>query len=113
MLTEYLTEAKVARDRAMGKLHKTNVLFVNQAMEAVERVASRHREFIVDDVWFELFRNLDFIEPTDRRAVGIALREAAKLGVIRPTTRFEASVQAQCHSNPRRVWQSLTYDSAL
>lgn len=114
MLESYTTEAKILRDRAMGKLQKANTDFIHRAMDAIERVASRRREFIVDQVWDELVRVTllgaqQGTGATDNRAMGVAMREAAKLGIIRPTGFYRASNQPQCHANPRRVWESLVY----
>ena len=113
MLDTHLAEARTLRDRALGRLAKVNGAFVNLAIDAVERVANRKPEFIVDDVWTEV-RILEQASetqhwPTDKRAMGIAIREAAKLGIVRATPNFRPSNQPQCHANPRRVWESLVY----
>lgn len=111
MLESHLSEARQLRDRALNRLTRANGTFINHAIDAVERVANRKSEFIIDDVWDEVRRYEQALEthtwPTDNRAIGAAIREAVKLGIIRATTTFRPSNQPQCHSNPRRVWQSL------
>jgi hypothetical protein len=109
MFEAYITEAKINRDRAMGKVGRVNVDFVNDAIRTIEIVASRRRDFIVDQVWDQMVREDFAAMPTDNRAMGVAIREARKLGIIRPSGHFRASAQPQCHANPRRVWESLTY----
>jgi hypothetical protein len=112
MFDAFISEAKVQRDRAMGKIGKVNIDFINRAIVAIEATAARRRDFIVDQVWDKL-REMDgsvnAYHPTDNRAMGVAMREARRLGIIRPSGYFRASEQPQCHSNPRRVWESLVY----
>src|SRR6478609_9146051 len=108
MLEAFTTEAAKARDMAIATVARANSLFINDASAAIERVASRRRTFIVDQVWDDLDQRATW-KPTDRRAMGAAMLEAERLGIIRKTDEFRARAQKQCHANPRRVWESLVF----
>lgn len=100
-----LTKARAARDRALG-LAGQHADFMESAALAIRQAAARHATFIVDDVWRYMLG-----EPTtvDRRAMGAAMVQAVRDGLIEKTDRFVPSAQSQCHANPRRVWRSLVY----
>lgn len=95
------------RDEAVARVEAHAApAFMPQALAAIERVARMYPIFIVDAVWLELGSSA----PThEKRAMGAAMTEARRRGLIAPTDQFEPSGQPQCHANPRRVWQSRIY----
>lgn len=73
------------------------------ALKAVERAASTHRLFIVDDVWEYMPAKA---YGKDRRAMGPIITEASKRGICSSTGGAQRSSQPQCHGNKRTVWRS-------
>jgi hypothetical protein len=105
----YEQEANLAlgqalRDAAVNQTGTKNRNFVLVALDAVREVIAHQQFFIIDDVWAVIPRDVDV---TDKRAVGSAMVQAKKLGLIRPTDHFQPSAQPQCHANPRRVWERV------
>jgi hypothetical protein len=73
------------------------------ALEAIRRAAAEHRFLTVDQVHEHL------TEPTyDLRALGAAMRAAARAGLIRRVPGdFRTSQRAGTHGRPLAVWESL------
>lgn len=74
------------------------------ALSAVHHVAATQPELVVDDVWRFLAER-----PTEGRAMGAVMQQAARSGWIEATDRYAATVQAQSHAGGRRVWRSLIF----
>jgi hypothetical protein len=98
--------AKKLRDKAISQVeaHAT-AEFLVAADKAIRLAALKFSEFIVDDVW-DFMPN---VRTEDNRAMGAAIKRAAREGVISPSDHYIPSEQRQCHGNPRRVWQSNVY----
>lgn len=73
------------------------------ALRAIEFVASRRADFISDDVW-EL---TDLAQPREARAMGPVFMRARKLGIIEKTDRTRPSIRSHLSGKP--VWRSLIY----
>ena len=97
-----LQAACVARDLAVARAEAHAApAFAVAALAAVNRLTRRLRVFIVDDVWAEI--GDDWPATPDKRAMGAVMRRAVAAGLIEATADFRASVQKNCHANPRRV----------
>lgn len=77
------------------------------AVEAIREVALNHAELTSDDVWAT-----GLPSPPEPRAMGPALRVAAKEGYIKPLPRYRESGRRVCHNRPVRVWESLICETA-
>lgn len=98
--------AREARDLAVARVGRSaGVPVMDLLRKAVRATASERSFFIVDEVWGKV--DASTIGQVDKRAMGAAMVEAARQGVIAPTDEYRASEQKQCHGNPRRVWRSL------
>lgn len=76
------------------------------ADKAIRHVAVTRREFSTDDVW-EVLYELAIEPPDEPRALGAAMRRAARDGFIVATDRVVRSARPECHTRPIRVWRSL------
>lgn len=97
--------AREARDLAVARVGRSaGVSVMDVLRKAVKETAKERSFFIVDEVWGKV--DTSTIGQVDKRAMGAAMLEAARQGVIEPTDQYRASEQKQCHGNPRRVWRS-------
>jgi len=97
--------AREARDLAVARVGRSaGVPVMDVLRKAVRETAKERSFFIVDEVWTKL--DMSTIGEVDRRAMGAAMLEAARKGIIEPTDQYRAPLQKQCHGNPRRVWRS-------
>lgn len=79
----------------------------DDALAAIELIASKMLEFTTDDV--REFTNLSDPPSGNWRALGPAMKRAQGQGVIRPTGRFVLTRQTLRHRAPVAVWQSVRY----
>ena len=79
-----------------------SIAFKDAAQLAIMQAALAHETFIVDQVWQYMPAR-----PLEGRAMGAAMRQAAREGMIQATGEWSSSDQPQCHRNPRQVWRSL------
>lgn len=97
--------AMEARNLAVARVGRSaGVPVMDVLRKAVRAAAKEWSFFIVDEVWGKV--DVSTIGAVDKRAMGAAMLEAARQGVIEPTDQYRASAQKQCHGNPRRVWRS-------
>lgn len=76
------------------------------ADQAIRRAAQQHAEITADEV-----RALLDDEPHDWRALGSAIQNAARDGVIeRVPSEFRISARPETHSRPLAVWRSLIFE---
>ena len=111
MARKYLSliEARRRRDEGLAQVNSDqNLDFKLAAVDALERLARRKEEFIVDDIWTEM--GADIPSCSDNRAMGLVTQFGLATGLIEATTFFQSSAQPQCHANPRRVWSSLVFE---
>ena len=110
-----LEQAKTARDEGIKKgTQNINFAWQNAALEAVYRCATQNRSFIVDDVWQYLYDDIGIRDAhtANNRVMGTIMTQAKKYRWIKATDNYKASSRTTSHANPRRVWESLLYDSS-
>lgn len=105
-----LFAARAARDEALARVDAhVEPAWRDAALAALERVAHREREFLVEEVWKELG---DVAPPHEGRAMGAVIQRGRREGLIAPTDTFRASSNPLHHAVPRRVWRSLVCGAA-
>lgn len=88
---------------ALEAVADTHAEWLDEALAAIHRVASRQPELTSDDIW-------QYIDPPrEPRALGAAMVEARRRNWIEPTPMTTRSGRRECHSRPIRIWQSLLY----
>lgn len=96
-----------ARDEAIMRVGAANEEWCATALQAVLLVARRRVVFTTDDVWACL--SAVNAAPSDNRALGAVMREAAKRGYITNTGRTAKSKSVVNHARPLAVWESIVY----
>ena len=91
-----------ARDRAIEQVERGSGEWQVDAVAAIRKVAAALPELTTDDVWRALGRDPDI----EGRAMGAAMRQASKLGLIERTDRTVRSLRVACHRRDLRVWLS-------
>lgn len=94
-----------ARDRAIDRVERASGEWQVDALAAIRGVAAAQAELTTDDVWRALGRDPE----VEGRAMGAAMRQAAKLGLIERTDRTVRSLRVACHRRDLRVWTSRIY----
>lgn len=94
-----------ARDRAIDQVERGSGEWQVEAITAIRNVAAAQPELTTDDVWRALGRDPE----VEGRAMGAAMRSAAKLGLIERTDRTVRSVRVACHRRDLRIWKSRIY----
>lgn len=93
--------ARAARDAAIEQVRTgASTNWLQEAADAVLRVARAQPDFTADDVWRELGDN----KPAEPRALGAVMRDLSRAGRIRPTTEFRQCARPAGHCHPVRVW---------
>lgn len=99
--------AEVARDLAIEAVDfAADPQWKKAAESAILHLAATRLEFTTDDVW-EVLHELAIEQPREPRALGAAMRRAARNNLIVPTDRVSQSLRPECHRRPVRVWRSL------
>ena len=81
--------------------------WMGAALAALIYVAGERERFTADDVWIELGRRGCTLEPGDARAMGGALRRAARRGWVRRLVgEYRQSSRPKRHAGPVQVWES-------
>jgi hypothetical protein len=81
--------------------------WMGAAAAAIVHVAGQEARFTADDVWLELTRRGCALEPGDARAMGGALRRAARAGWVRRLPgEYRQSARPKRHAGPVQVWES-------
>ncbi len=97
--------AAQARERAIDAAGRAaDEAWRNAALQAVQDVAVRQREFTADDV-FELLAGLP-VQTHEARAFGAVIRLAQRLEWCTATNRFVKSRRVSRHRAPIQVWVS-------
>lgn len=86
------------RDRALDAVASSHAAWCVSAI-AVIRTISTGCEFTTDELWSKLPK------PTEPRAMGAAIRDARKLGLIHSTGRYIKSHRPECNARPVAVWR--------
>jgi hypothetical protein len=102
------TEARAAADAAIERAGAgSGEDWQRVALAAIERIARSQETLTTDDVW-------EHVEaPSEPRAVGCAMRRAAREGLIRKTGRVKPSRRKECHGRDVAVWRSLVWEGGL
>jgi len=74
-----------------------------EALAVIRSVAQAQSALTTDDIWRVLGRDAEL----EGRAMGAAMRMAAKLGYVRRTDTTRKSERVACHRRDLRVWESL------
>jgi hypothetical protein len=91
-----------ARDASIAQVERGSGEWQIEALVAIRAVAAAQTEVTTDDVWRTLGRDPD----VEGRAMGAAMRAAAKLGLVERTDRTVKSLRVACHRRDLRVWRS-------
>jgi hypothetical protein len=95
----------IAKEHAIDAVERgANVDWLNAAMAAIDWQRTHRETFTTDNVW-EMISHLD--PPREPRAMGAAMREAARRGWIVATDRVVKSTRPKCHRRPVRVWRGV------
>lgn len=101
-----LDAAVLARDLALADVAKRedDVAAIAGALRALlADLVGPDPEFTTDDVWTQLGDRAQAV--TEPRAMGVAMRAAAKAGLIVATPNYRPSHRPACHARPVRVWR--------
>jgi hypothetical protein len=99
--------AREAREEAIDSIEAhARQEWKRAALNAVFDVAATHDEFTTDVVWRLLLTQHPDLRVHDNRAMGPVMREAARLGVVERTGRYEDSERVSCHSRSLMLWRS-------
>jgi len=93
----------LARDLGIARVEAATEEWQEHAVATIRVLAGERSKLTTDDVWERLGRDAEL----EGRAMGAAMRTAAKLGYIRRTDRTTKSVRVACHRRDLRVWESL------
>ena len=96
-------ESAKARDDGIARVERGSGEWQVDAIAAIRAVAASHAEFTTDDVWRAMGRNPE----VEGRAMGAAMRTAAKLRLCERSDRTRKSQRVACHRRDLRVWVSL------
>lgn len=91
------------RDVGIARVAASTDEWQEAAVAAIRVLAQSRVTLTTDDVWLSLGRDAEL----EGRAMGAAMRAAAKLGYVRRTDRTRKSERAACHRRDLRVWESL------
>lgn len=95
--------AAKARDIGIARVEAATDEWQEEALAVIRSVAQAKPTLTTDDVWRELGRDTEL----EGRAMGAAMRMAAKLGYVRRTDTTRKSERVACHRRDLRVWESL------
>lgn len=98
-----------ARDAAIAQVaENADAKWMRQALAATRGIARVHAEFTTDRIWGRL-ESFGIAPPTEPRAIGAVMRQAAADGICEATDRTQKSVRPDCHCRPVTVWRSLVF----
>lgn len=100
-------EAARRRDHAIALVEQhADGDWMSVAARAIKIIAGGRDQFTTDAVW-ALLDAWGAFPPHEERAMGAAMRAAARDGLCVATTEHRLSSRPACHRRPIRVWQSL------
>ncbi len=97
------------KDEAVDRVERSHEDWVALTKRVVIALANNRAEFTTDDVWQLLGQRT----PVEPRAMGAAMRIAAREKIVERTDRVQKSVRPACHRRPVTVWRSLRYRAPL
>lgn len=80
--------------------------WVRETLGVIHHLAAHRPLFTTDEVWGEL----DEEKPDEPRAMGAAMRAAARAGWIRSSQMARPSQRTVCNGRPVTIWKSLLLD---
>ena len=93
-------KSRAARDEAIDRAEKhAREIWMQLALDIIHRLARADRAFTSDDVWAA-----GLPKSREPRALGAAMRLAAKRGIIRKTGSWVETRQVLRHSAPIAEW---------
>jgi hypothetical protein len=95
----------IARDAGIQKVERSTGEWQVDALAAIRAVAYGQPELTTDDIWKSLGRDAEI----EGRAMGAAMRAAAKYRLVEKTPRTTKSHRVACHRRDLRVWKSLIF----
>jgi hypothetical protein len=99
------TTAEDAKREAIARVWDAAREWQSDALEAIWVVAKRYPILTTDDLWA-----IGLKRPREPRAMGGAMKAAAREGWIEPTDRTRKSKRSACHARPIRIWRSLIHE---
>lgn len=106
-----IDKARELRDKAIVRVDlAADPTWKKAADFAIRAVAYERAEFTTDEVW-QTLHELAVESPHEPRALGAAMKRAARDGLISATNKIEQSARAVCHAAPKRVWRSMLVDA--
>lgn len=97
-------EAKALGDRGAARaVAGADPWVLSVVYRAIGELAVRGDPFTAEDVWTRC-PEIDGAAAYDGRLLGGCLRQAARLGTIRPLEHFRPSTRVACHGRPMRAW---------
>lgn len=106
-----LIAAQEAREQAIRQVGvNADSEWMDTALHTIWCLALVRDTFTTDDVWDALHPH----EPNthEPRAMGAAMRRAAKEGWVKATSGYQPSARPSCHARPVRVWGSLIREAS-
>jgi len=91
------------RDLGIARVEASTDEWQQEALAVIRSVAQAQSALTTDDIWRVLGRDAEL----EGRAMGAAMRMAAKLGYVRRTDTTRKSERVACHRRDLRVWESL------
>ena len=100
--------ASEARDEAVERVGRhANGEWRARAGQIIATLARKQPSLTTDDVWREIAG--EAVETHDPRAMGSAIQDAVRAGLIQGSATWVPSDRVACHKRPLRVWSSLVY----
>lgn len=87
------------RDAALDRLQSANAAWCDSVVAAI-RAMPIAAAFTTDQLWAALGEN----RPPEPRAMGAAIRQARREGLIWPTGTYQKSERPECHARPVPLW---------
>lgn len=92
-----LPTAEQTRDAAIDRVAESHAAFVAKVVAFIRDLGPI--SFTTDDLWKA------FAHPPEPRAMGAAIRQARRDGLIVGTGEYVKSMRRECHARPIPVWR--------
>lgn len=98
-----------ARDGAAAAHEAATREFRRAINKAIDEAVAALPDLTTDDIWARIPERFHDDERFEGRALGAAMTQAARDGLIERTGLHRESEREQNHARPLRVWRSLVY----
>ncbi len=106
-----LIAAQEAREQAVKRVAvNADPEWMTLALATICDLARVRDTMTTDDIWEAMHPHETFTH--EPRAMGAAMRRAARNGWIEATPDYRSSARPSCHARPVRVWGSLIREGA-